>query len=100
MVELLSTEYPNEVGVRPSHPTLCARTHTGEETLVPFTGAATVISDADAGLDKASPESAATAERITRRRSTGPKKEQDGRCMNNVVLPGKTNQFLADSRAP
>ena len=37
-VLLLSTEYPKAVGERPSHPTLCARTQTGDGTVVPFTG--------------------------------------------------------------
>lgn len=87
-VELLSTEYPKEVGVRPSHPTLWARTQTGEETLVPFTGAATVMSEADADCDKVSPDSAATAERITRGRNTRPKMELEGRCMSKAVLLG------------
>ena len=34
-VELLSIENPKAVGVRPLHPTLCARTQTGEGTVVP-----------------------------------------------------------------
>jgi hypothetical protein len=42
-VLLLSTEYPKAVGERPSHPTLCARTQTGDGTVVPFTGLAIVI---------------------------------------------------------
>ena len=50
-VLLPSTEYPKAVGLRPSHPTLCARTQTGEGTVVPFTGLATVIFAAKAGCD-------------------------------------------------
>jgi hypothetical protein len=46
---LLSIEYPNEIGVSPLHPMLCARIQTGDGTVVPFTGLATVIFEAKAG---------------------------------------------------
>jgi hypothetical protein len=62
----LSIENPNAVGVRPSHPTLCARTQIGDATVVPFTGLATVMLAARAGLESMSPDIIARAARASR----------------------------------
>ena len=61
---------------------------------MPLTGAATVMSDAEADCESAMPDSTVIAETITRRRNTKPKMELDGRGMNNGVLLGM-NELLA-----
>jgi hypothetical protein len=65
----LSTENPNAVGARPLQPMLWARTQTGDELLVPFTGLATVMFDAKAAWAETTPEITARVERMTRRRA-------------------------------
>jgi hypothetical protein len=68
VVELLSIENPNALGVRPLQPTLWARTEIGDVVVVPFTGLATVIFDAKAACAEIAPESTARTERKRRRR--------------------------------
>jgi hypothetical protein len=62
----LSIENPNAVGSRPSHPTLCARTQTGDWSVVPSIGLAIVTSAARAGFASISPEKQARATRANR----------------------------------
>jgi hypothetical protein len=68
VVPLLSTENPNAVGARLLQPTLWARTQTGDELEVPFTGLATVMFDAKAACVETTPKSTANVERKRRRR--------------------------------
>jgi hypothetical protein len=64
VVAPLSTENPNAVGARLLQPTLWARTQTGDELEVPFTGLATVMFAAEAACAEISPVNTARVERM------------------------------------